>query len=117
MRNLIAVAVLLFCSIPAMASDVSGIWAMSLETPNGSVPASLTLKQDGDKVSGTYKGPRNEAPATGTLTDNNLKLSVVIGMAGQSVTLVITAKVDGDKMAGSLDFSGRAANFTAAKTP
>ena len=118
MRLPVVISVLLFFAISAFAADVSGTWAMNLDSANGPVPASLTLKQDGDKVTGTYHGPRNEAPATGTMKDNDLKLSVVINAGGQSVTLAITAKVADDKMQGSLDFGGQgAATFTAAKKP
>jgi hypothetical protein len=118
MRLLTIAAALLFSAISVFAADVSGAWTMSLETPQGSMPASLTLKQDGDAVSGTYRGPRNEAPAAGTLKDNDLKLSVSINAGGQSVTLTIAAKVAGDKMDGTLDFAGQQTlKFSATKKP
>ncbi len=118
MRHLSFAAALLLFSIPALAADVSGTWTMSLESPNGAVAASLTLKQEGDKVTGTYHGPRNEAPATGTLNGNDLKLSAEINAGGQSIPLVITGKIAGDKLEGSLDFAGqRSVSFTATKKP
>jgi len=116
MRHLNIAAALLLFSISAFAADVSGTWAMNLEA--GTAEASLTLKQDGDKVTGTYHGPRNEAPATGTLNGNDLKLSAEINAGGQSVSLVITGKVADNKMKGSLDFAGqRSVSFTATRKP
>ena len=90
---------------------------MSLEAPQGSNQATLILKQDGEHVTGTYKGPRNEAPAEGTLKGNELSLTVSIAAGGQSLTLVITAKVDADKMDGSLNFAGQTVPFKATKKP
>jgi hypothetical protein len=102
MRVFTILAVVLLSAVSGYAADVSGNWAMTLEAPQGSAEAALTLKQDGDKVSGTYKGPRNEAPTQGTLTGNDLSLSVSINAGGQAVTLSITAKVTGDTMEGTL---------------
>jgi hypothetical protein len=98
MRHLSFAAALLLFSIPALAADVSGTWTMSLESPNGAVA--------------------DEAPATGTLNGNDLKLSAEINAGGQSIPLVITGKIAGDKLEGSLDFAGqRSVSFTATKKP
>jgi hypothetical protein len=117
MRLLPTLAALLFAATAAMAADASGTWGMSLEAPQGSIEATLILKQEGENVTGTYKGPRNEAPAKGTLKGDDLSLSVSITAGGQPVTLVITAKVADDKMDGSLNFSGQTVPFKATKKP
>ena len=118
MRRLPTLAVLLFTGMTACAADASGTWAMSLEAPQGSADATLILKQDGENVTGTYKGPRNEAPAKGTLKGDDLSLTVSITAAGRgSLTLVITAKVADDKMDGSLNFAGQNVPFKATKKP
>ena len=92
----------------AFAADVSGDWTVSIDSPQGSAAAAFTLKQDGDKVTGTYKGPRNTAPVAGTLTGDDLKLTATVGGGGQSVTLTFTAKVAGDALDGTLDVGGQA---------
>jgi len=118
MRLLILTTVTLLTALASYAADVSGDWIMSLETPNGALAASLNLKQDGDKVTGTYRGPRNEAPAAGTMKDNDLKLSASINGRGQSLTIQIAAKVADDKMEGTLDIGGQASvGFKATKKP
>jgi len=117
MRLLPTLAALLFAAMAACAADASSTWAMSLEAPQGSTDATLILKQDGENVTGNYKGPRNEAPAKGTLKGNELSLTVSIAAGGQSLTLVITAKVADDKMDGSLNFAGQTVPFKASKKP
>jgi hypothetical protein len=118
MRLLPTLAALLFAAMAACAADASGTWAMSLEAPQGSTEATLILKQDGENVTGTYKGPRNEAPAKGTLKGTELSLTVsIVAAGGQSLTLVITAKVADDKMDGSLNFAGQTVPFKATKKP
>jgi hypothetical protein len=117
MRLLPTLAASLFTAMAACAADASGTWAMSLETPQGFMDATLVLKQDGENITGNYKGPRNEAPAKGTLKGNELSLTVAIAAGGQPLTLVITAKVADDKMDGSLNFAGQTVPFKATKKP
>src|SRR5579863_8846377 len=95
-------------AVSAFAADVSGEWTVSIDSPQGSAAAAFTLKQDGDKVTGTYKGPRNTAPVEGTLTGDDLKLTASVGRGGQSATLTFTAKVSGDAIDGTLDVGGQA---------
>lgn len=116
MRLVSILAALLLAAMAASAADASGTWAMSLEAPQGPLDATLILKQDGENVTGTYKGPRNEAPAKGTLKGNELSLTVSIAAGGQSLTLVITAKVAGE-IEGTLDFGGQSVPFKATKKP
>jgi hypothetical protein len=117
MRLLLTLAAMVFAAVAACAADASGTWAMSLEAPQGSAEATLILKQDGENVTGNYKGPRNEAPAKGTLKGNELSLTVSIAARGQSLTIVITAEIADDKMDGSLNFAGQTIPFKATKKP
>ena len=42
---------------PAKAVSIAGKWAMTLDIPNmGSAETALDLKQDGEKITGTYTG-------------------------------------------------------------
>ena len=106
--RLVTIAVaLLLSAFTVFAADVSGAWTMTLDSPQGAAEATLTLKQEGGKVTGTYKGPRNTATVAGTMAGNDLKLTAAMDAGGQSVALVFTAKVAADKMDGSINFAGQ----------
>jgi hypothetical protein len=99
----IAVALLL-SAVSALAADASGIWAVTIDAPTGAVDATLTLKQDGEKLTGTFTNARGETPLTGTMKGDDLSVSISAPVG----TLVITAKVTEGKMEGSLDYAGQA---------
>jgi hypothetical protein len=85
---------------PAGASGgASGEWDLIFKTPNGDVPATATINQDGGKLSGTLSSKMGEAPVTGTLVGTSLRvMSNVITPRG---TLPLTMKGDivGDAIA------------------
>ncbi len=61
---------LLFASISAQAQtlvDVSGKWNLTVETDAGSGTPTFLLKQEGEKITGTYSGQLGEAPLSGTI--------------------------------------------------
>ncbi len=99
----IAVALLL-SGVSAFAADASGTWAITIDAPTGPVEATLTLKQDGDKVTGSFTNPRGETPLTGTMKGDDLSVTITAPMG----TLVINAKVADGKLVGNLDFAGQA---------
>jgi hypothetical protein len=47
--------------------DTSGQWFLTLTLELGTATPELTLKQDGDKLTGTYKGRYGEFPVTGQI--------------------------------------------------
>jgi hypothetical protein len=55
-------------------TDVSGRWDVVVTMPQGSLPLSATLKQEGDLVSGQIKSPLGDVPVAGTMVGTTLKL-------------------------------------------
>ena len=108
MRFAALLAALLLAVVSASAADVSGTWTLSFNSPQGTAEGTLTLKQDGDQVTGTYKGPRNTAPVSGTVSGDDLKLTATLDAGGQSLKLAFTVKVAADKIDGLIDFAGQA---------
>jgi hypothetical protein len=106
MRFITLVFALLLTSLSALA-DVSGAWDVTVDTPNGALPVTLTLKQDGEKLTGTLSSQMGDAPVTGTIKDNDITFSMTMDANGANMTIVYKAKVDGDKISGSLDFAGQ----------
>lgn len=98
----------------AVAADVdmTGKWTMEVKSETSSGSPVFDLKQEGDKLSGTYAGKFGEAPVTGTVTGNEFKLTYE--MSGVAVTY--SGKVDGSKCEGDVDYGmyGKA-TFTGTK--
>ena len=102
LRRALAGASLALAAVAAFANtSVAGTWAMSVDTPAGSGNPSFVLKQDGDKVSGTYNGAFGSAAVTGTVKGDVLTKSYT-SSGGAVVTY--TGKVSGNKIEGAADF-------------
>jgi hypothetical protein len=107
MRLVTIVFALLLTSLSAFAADVAGAWNVTVDTPNGPLDVTVTLKQDGDKLTGMVSSQMGDAPITGTVKDNDLTFTMNMDANGANMTIIYKAKVDGDKMTGSLDFAGQ----------
>jgi len=67
--------------------DVTGTWAFAVETSQGSGSPTFTFKQDGEKLTGQYKGAFGEAPLTGTVKGNAIEFSFkVTGQLEATIT-------------------------------
>ena len=87
----------------APAVDMTGNWNLSVITPQGPGSPDFTLKQEGNKLTGTYKGFFGEAPVTGTVKGKGFEMKYTLA----GVTTVYKGKVDGKKMSGNIDFGGK----------
>lgn len=104
---------------PAVAAaatvDVAGTWDCVVETQQGSGTPVFTFKQDGAKLTGTYKGQFGEAPVTGTIKGNAISFSVTVNV-GEALKIEYTGVVDGAAMKGTTKFGSDAeGTFTAKK--
>ncbi len=52
------------------ASDISGTWEITIERASGPVNDTFVVKQEGEKLSGTYTGLFGEYKVVGTLKGN-----------------------------------------------
>lgn len=98
------------------AGSITGTWNGTVETSQGTGSPVFNFKQDGEKLTGTYKGQLGEAPLTGTLKGNYISFSFKINFQGQDVNITYTGKVEGNSMKGKavLGELGEA-NWTAKK--
>ena len=103
---------MLFGATMAFAADMTGTWTLDVTSAGGTGSPVFELKQDGDKLSGTYKGRWGEAPATGTVKDDDFVINYSLG----GVNVVYKGKVDGNKVSGKVDFGGQGeGTFTGVK--
>jgi hypothetical protein len=87
------------------AANISGAWDFAVETSAGSGSPIFTFKQEGENLSGTYKGQFGEAPLTGTVKGDDVKFSIKISAQGQNMTVTYAGKITGkDSMKGTAAF-------------
>ncbi len=102
----------------AKALNVTGKWTMTLDMSMGTATPALDLKQDGEKISGTYTGRYGTFDLLGSLKDRAIQFTFTMTAEGQSVDMAFAGEVaeDGQTMKGTavLGELGDAA-WTAAK--
>lgn len=112
----IVFAVGLFLAAGAYAQgDVSGAWELSINGPEGVITASATLKQDGEKLTGSITSPQGTAEMTGSMKGKALNLSFSIQSPNGPIDIKVNGDVDGNDMKGMIDFGMGMAEFTAKK--
>jgi hypothetical protein len=81
----------------AKVPDIAGKWTMVMELSIGTSNPVLVLKQDGDKITGTYTGRYGEAKLTGKVgADRQLQFTVNLEAEGSSVTMYFAGEVAAD---------------------
>lgn len=84
------------------AADLTGTWDLAVETAAGPGHPVFTFKQEGEKLTGTYRGAFGEAPVTGALQGANVAFSIKVTAGGQEATITYTGTVEGTSMKGAV---------------
>ncbi len=83
--------------------NVNGEWQLNIETDNGTFTPTAVFTQDGEKLSGTYKGRFGESKLEGSIKGKTIEWQVTIDVQGQAVTLNYKGEVTADdSMKGSV---------------
>lgn len=82
-------------------ANMEGVWNLKVVTSNGSGTPVFTLKQEGQSLSGTYKGKFGESPVEGKVTGNTFE----INYDSSGVPVKYTGTVDGKNVKGDVDYS------------
>jgi opacity protein-like surface antigen len=103
-RMLLAASAVMMLGTAALAADanVTGEWDMTVETQAGTGNPHFSLKQDGSKITGTYKGMLGESPVTGTVKGNDIALSFQVNAQGMDLAVSYAGTVDGASMKGTV---------------
>jgi hypothetical protein len=95
--------------VPGLAAvmdpvDVSGAWTWTQTRPDGTtITVTLTLKQDGQNVSGKFHGQGPDSDIyDGSVKDNTLTFSVDRKIENHNVTMIYSGKVDGNTVKGEV---------------
>jgi hypothetical protein len=84
--------------------DVTGNWALQVMTEaGGTTTPSVTLKQEGEKLTGKYTSQAlGEAAVTGTIKGQQMEFSFNADAQGIALHVVYTGTVDGNTMKGKI---------------
>lgn len=104
--RLVVLALLAVSGLSLEPAKVAGKWNVTMELSSITGHPVLTLKQDGEKVTGTYEGRYGESPLTGTVKEKDITFTVTFVAEGMQTQGVFAGKVDGDTMGGEVSFEG-----------
>lgn len=91
--------------------DVTGVWNVEIEIGGQTGMPVFTLKQDGEKITGKYKGQFGDADVTGKLKGNEIEFS----FEAQGAKITYTGTVDKDTMKGKANYADQASGEWKAK--
>ena len=97
-----------------LGADVSGTWNFNVETDAGAGTPVFVLKQNGEKLTGSYSGALGEAQIAGTVKGEEVTIEFEV----QGAKILYTGKLDATAraMKGKVDLAGMASGtFTATK--
>lgn len=89
----------------ATAANITGTWEVTIHypPPDGDYQATYVLKQDGEKITGTYHGMFGPADVTGTIKSSEVVLSVTVNIRDSPQTAHFSGKVSSaTKMSGTV---------------
>ena len=111
-----AIILLGVVSPAAQGTNVTGEWAFTVTTDQGSGNPTITFKQDGEKLTGKYNGTFGTADLTGTVKGNAITFTFNIDAQGQQATATYKGTVEKTTMKGTMDIAGMVnGTFTATK--
>jgi hypothetical protein len=107
MRTLLLMALFAVC---ALATDVTGSWKGTIETPNGTRDVTMNLKADGSKLTGTVSGRQGDVEIQdGKVDGDNISFSFVRG----DFKMEYKGKVSGDQIKFDIAVGDRNIQMTA----
>ncbi len=98
----------LFFAAPALAADpvdIAGEWAATVDIAGSTGTPTFTFKQDGDTLTGTYKGQFGEAELKGAVKGDEIEFKFEIQPGAEAV---YKGKLAEGKLKGTCDYAGQA---------
>jgi hypothetical protein len=99
-------ALILSASATAQLPDVTGDWEVTINSPQGARTGQLSLKQDGEKLTGKIKSQRGETPLEGEVKGKEIKFKYTVKFQDQDLVISMSGNFDGDAIKGDVDFGG-----------
>jgi phosphatidylserine decarboxylase len=107
--TLVAAFVVATVTLTAQASkvDVTGKWMFNVETAAGSGTPTITLKQDGDKLTGHYTGQLGDVDLTGSVKGSDFQFSFSSDLQGNRLDVTYKGTIESkDALKGTVSIAG-----------
>jgi imidazolonepropionase-like amidohydrolase len=103
---------------PAAAGALSGNWNITTTAGSQTIPGTLTLQQQGTRLTGRVETPFGTADITdGSATGNSFRVSSTLSIEGQSTDITFEGTVSGNQMSGTVTSARGAFPFSGTRTP
>ena len=101
-----AIWLLLLALLPVWGADITGAWDFTVETAAGKGNPTFVFQQQGDKLTGTYKGLLGEAKVTGVVKSGKVEFSFEGQYDGGKVKVEYTGAIESvTSMKGTVRFA------------
>jgi imidazolonepropionase-like amidohydrolase len=101
-------------------TNITGIWTLSVNSPQGPMEVTLSVTQSGTALTGTTSSQVGSATMTGgTITGSNFRFSINLNSSQVGeLDVTFNGTVQGNTMSGTLEVSGMGSmEFTGSKNP
>ena len=113
-RSLLIALVLVATAATAFAADVSGTWNVDGSVYGNEVKYACSLRQDGEKLTGTATLGGKDVPVTGTVKDKALTWTFQVDYNGAPLDLEFNGTLESDTdIKGTIAVMGVEGAFTA----
>jgi hypothetical protein len=107
-------AIIMLMAASLFAANLTGTWNATVNLGDQQGSPTFVLKQDGDKLTGTYSGALGEAPIKGTVKGS--EITIDFDASGAAVHYAGKIDTSGNKIEGTVDYGGQASGtFTATR--
>lgn len=106
----------------AALANVGGVWAITVEVPGQSLPATFNFTQQGAELTGTLQAQLAATPSTvpikdGKVTSEGFTFSATIQFGGSTVDVNVNGRVTGNQVSGTFNTPQGPIPFSGTKNP
>jgi hypothetical protein len=104
-QSIVIFVLVFYISSAAAGPNITGKWIMDVQSQMGSGTPVFELVQEGETVTGIYKGQLGESPVTGTVKEDSVELNINVDAMGQEMTIQYIGTLEEDgSMKGTVKF-------------
>jgi imidazolonepropionase-like amidohydrolase len=97
----------------ANVADLSGTWTLAINLEGQNLPATLTLRQDGNRLTGTAQSPLGSSEiSNGSIGPEGFRFTLNVTLQGQALEVTFSGTASGNSMSGTANSTEGSATFT-----